>query len=387
MGFIKAFAGSVGGTLADQWLDFLTVPQGLPATAALFPAVSSGQNAGRGSNTKSSTNIITNGSKIVVPEGYGLITLENGKVTGLVTEPGGFIFNSADQNSKSVFAGNGILSSTLETSWQRFKFGGQPGNQQIAYFVSLKELPNNRFGTQSEIYWDDSYLGAQVGAVARGSYTLKITDPILFVKSFVPATYLSGGGMVFDFTDFENPASEQLFNEVVSSLSAAFSRYTNDAERGNRITKLQSDSIGFAKALSETVENDYQWKTGRGLVIERVAIQAIEYDEDTRALLSDVKKADALRGDRGNSFLQQSIARGVQGAGENGGGAGLVGLGMAVPMAAGVAGAFQQPSQPQQAAAPTEDPVAKLKQMKELLDAGIVTEEEFAQAKKKLLGL
>ena len=55
--------------------------------------------------------------------------------------------------------------------------------------------------------------------------------------------------------------------------------------------------------------------------IVRVAIQAIEYDEDTKKLLSDVKKADALSGARGNSFMQQSVARGFQAAGENGGGA------------------------------------------------------------------
>jgi len=65
MGLIQAAVGSIGGALADQWKDFYTVPQGLPATAALFAAVPQGTNAGRGSNTRGSSNIITNGSKIV----------------------------------------------------------------------------------------------------------------------------------------------------------------------------------------------------------------------------------------------------------------------------------------------------------------------------------
>ena len=81
-----------------------------------------------------------------------------------------------------------MVGSLIKQSWERFKFGGQPGSQQAAFFVSLKELPDNRFGTQSEIYWDDSFLNTQVGAVTRGSYTLKIVDPILFVKNFVPAS-------------------------------------------------------------------------------------------------------------------------------------------------------------------------------------------------------
>ena len=71
MGLVQAVKGAVGGVLADQWKDFYTVPTGLPSTAALFAAVPRGTNAGRGSNTSGSSNIITNGSKIVVPEGYG----------------------------------------------------------------------------------------------------------------------------------------------------------------------------------------------------------------------------------------------------------------------------------------------------------------------------
>ncbi len=45
MGLIKAAIGAIGGTLADQWKDFLTVPANIEPTAALFPAVRAGTNA------------------------------------------------------------------------------------------------------------------------------------------------------------------------------------------------------------------------------------------------------------------------------------------------------------------------------------------------------
>ena len=398
MGFIKAFAGSLGGAFADQWKDYYVPMQGVPGTAAIFPAVPQGTNAGRGSNTKGSENIITNGSKIVVPEGTALITLQDGAITGCITEPGGFIFTTDDPNARSMFSGDGIIASTLGQSWERFKFGGQPGSQQAAFYVNLREIPNNRFGTQSEIYWDDAYLNAQVGAVTRGTYSLKIVDPILFIKNFVPVSYLNGTSC-FDFADMDNAASEQLFTEVVSSLSAAFSNYTNDPSKGNRITKIQGDQIGFAQSLSQAVEDAYQWKSGRGLEIVRVAIAAIEYDEDTKALLSDVKKADALSGARGNSFMQQSVARGFQAAGENGGANGMAFMGMGVNAVGGVMGTMQQPAQPtQQPAQPAqepapqpaqqaEDPYEKLGKLKDLLDKGVISQEEFDAAKAKLLGL
>ena len=383
MGLVQAVVGAVGGMLADQWKDFFTVPDGLPPTAALFAAVPHGTNAGRGSNTKGSANIITNGSKIVVPEGYGLLLFQDGKITGFAAEPGGYEWRSDDINSQSIFAGDDIVSPLIKQSWERFKFGGQPGSQQAAFFVSLKELPDNRFGTQSEIYWDDGFLGTQVGAVTRGSYTLKIADPILFVKNFVPATYLQPG-QVFDFTDLDNAAAAQLFNEVVGSLAPAFSLYTNDPAKGNRITKLQQDSVGFAKSLSDAVENAYQWKSDRGLVIAKTAIVSIEYDANTRELLKTVQRADALAGARGNSNLQASVAAGMQAAGENGGAAGMMGIGMASGMMGGL-GSLQQPVAP--AAPAAEDPVAKLKKAKEMLDLGLITQGDYDALKAKALGL
>ena len=382
MGLIQAVAGAVGGMLGDQWKDFYTVPAGLPSTAALFAAVPQGTNAGRGSNTSGSSNIITNGSKIVVPEGYGLLLFQDGKITGFVAEPGGYEWRSDDINSKSIFAGDGIVSPLIMQSWERFKFGGQPGSQQAAFFVSLKELPDNRFGTQSEIYWDDGFLNTQVGAVTRGSYTLKIVDPILFVKNFVPASYLQPG-KVFDFTDLDNAAAAQLFNEVVGSLAPAFSLYTNDPSKGNRITKLQQDSIGFAKSLSDAVENGYQWKSDRGLVIAKTAIVSIEYDANTKELLKTVQRADALSGARGNSNLQASVAQGIQSAGETGGAAGLMGIGMASGMM-GV-GNMQQLVAP--AAPAADDPIAKLKKAKEMLDLGLITQDDYDALKAKALGL
>ena len=430
MGFIQAIKGAVGGTFADQWKDFYGPMPGVSATAGVFPGVPMGTNNGRGENTKGSINVISNGSKIIVPEGVALITVQDGAITGIITEPGGYEFTTDSVNSKSIFAGDGIIDSIVKQSWERFKFGGIPAAQQLVFYVNLKEIPNNRFGTQSEIYWDDAYFGTQVGAITRGTYTLKIVDPILFVKNFVPVEYLLPNAPQFDFSDMDNPAGEQLFNEVVGCLSAAFSMYTNDPSKGNRITKIQSDQIGFAQSLSSAVDGAYQWRQDRGLEIVKTAILSIEYDEDTKEMLKDVKRADALAGARGNSFMQQSVARGLQAAGENGGGSGMAFMGMGVGAAGNVMNGVQQPNnpssyqpnfgqqpqqqyqqapqqgydqqaqyqQPQQAqpeqvqqAQPEQpqmqDTTAKLIEMKKLLDAGVLSQEEFDRIKMQLLGL
>ena len=39
MGFIKAFTGALGGTLADEWKEFMTPETNVSATTAIFKAV------------------------------------------------------------------------------------------------------------------------------------------------------------------------------------------------------------------------------------------------------------------------------------------------------------------------------------------------------------
>jgi membrane protease subunit (stomatin/prohibitin family) len=74
------------------------------------------------------------------------------------------------------------------------------------------------------------------------------------------------------------------------------------------------------------------------------------------------------------------VAQGIQSAGENGGAAGLVGVGMASGML-GVGG-MQQPVAPA-----ADDPVAKLKKAKEMLDLGLITQDDYDKLKAKALGL
>ena len=112
MGFIQAFIGAAGGTLADQWIDVI-VPADAPGTAGVIPAVMQGQNAGRGSNTKGSEGIITNGSKIRIPDGYALVTMQDNAITGFVAEPGGYTFTTDDPQAKSIFTGGGLVEGVI----------------------------------------------------------------------------------------------------------------------------------------------------------------------------------------------------------------------------------------------------------------------------------
>lgn len=396
MGFIQAFKGALSGTFADQWKDFYTPVSGVSATAAVFQAVPSGQNNGRGENTKGNANIISNGSKIVVPEGTALITLQDGAITGFIAEPGGYEFRSNDVNSQSIFAGDGILSPLIKNSWEKFKFGGQPGSQQTAFYVNLKEIPGLKFGTQSPVPYDDAFLETQVSVIARGTYSLKITDPILFVKNFVPAKYLQPGAQNFDFADMDNEAGDQLFTEVVAVLGGAFTRYSNDPEHGGRLSGIKGNQVAFAKTLGEEVENNYQWKSDRGLEICKAAIE-VEYDEETQALLAEVReddkeirKAKRMGGaysDNMTGMMAAATGEAMKNAASNENGAmmGFMGMNMAQQQGANMLGAVS--NMPSQQAQPAEDPTERLLNAKKLLDAGAITQEDYDKIKAQVLGI
>src|SRR5690606_31186162 len=135
------------------------------------------------------------------------------------------------------------------------------------------------------------------------------------------------------------------------------------------------------------VEEGYDWKANRGLEIVSTAITSIEYDADTTELLPKVKRADALSGSRGNSNLQASVAQGIESAGSSeGGGGNLLGVGMAAGSLGGLAG-LQQPATPApaapSAAAAADDPMAKLTQAKQMLDAGLITQEDYDAVDRK----
>lgn len=401
MGFIKAFSGAVSSTFADQWQDFYGPRQDVPATAGLFQAVPQGPNAGRGENTKGNDNIISNGSKIIVPEGTALITMQDGAVTGFIAEPGGFIFKSDDPSSQSMFAGDGIIGTIAKSTWEKVKFGGQPGSQQLAFYVNLKPITGNRFGTQTPIYWQDEFLATKAGGSARGTYSLKIVDPLMFFKTFVPDMYKQPGAPVFDFADMENPAGEHLFNDFLTCLTGAFKRFSlKSKENGmDTIDYIQSNLDQFAITMDEEIENTYQWSTNYGLKVISVNIQA-DYDGATLEILEEARKADqeirkaarmgAAYSNNMAGMMAAASGQAMQSAAANENGAmmGFMGMNMAQQNGANLMGAVNNmQSAPTQVTSAQDDPTTKLLKMKELLDAGAISQEEYDKVKSQILGI
>ena len=297
MGFIRAFTGAISGTFADQWLDYLTPDTNVKATYGIYPAIK----IQGGQNTKGHENIISNGSKILVPPKTALITMVDGAITGCITEPGGYTYTSTDPNAQSIFAGDGIIGPLVKSTWDKIKHGNMAAAQHTAFYVNLNEIPNNKFGTQSEIQWYDTYCEAQLGAVLRGNYSIVIQDPIAFATNMAVPEYVNGTSVKpFDFDDFDNVKVEGLFNEVIGVLGSAVAKYVEDPKYKDGVkeaetplmNRIQQDAMGFGNALAVIIEENKHWRDRFGLSITQVNIDAVEYSEESKQFLNQAREAD-----------------------------------------------------------------------------------------------
>ena len=338
MGFIRAFTGALGGQFANQWLEYIAPPADMRDHTLLAKGVAQGTNAGRGQNTKGSDNIITDGSKIMVPEGIGVITVENGGITGLITEAGGYTYTSENvAEAKSMFTGGGILASTIGASFEQFKFGGMPGNQQFVFYVNLKDIAGLKYGTQNPIrYKDANYANTMLAVTSNGTYTIKVVDPILLFKNLIPADIVSGQGRsTFELGDGDGGVEDSLFAGFVGSLAAALSAYTKG---GKSIDDIQGGTVEFAKAIDEAVEANYQWGSKYGLSIVNVQPMGLDWDQPSVDLINKFNTGNLMQGGVGAAYAQTQIAEGVNAAGNNGGTGGMMGMGMGIGMMGGMAG-------------------------------------------------
>ena len=182
MGIIKAFSGALSGTFADQWKEIITAGA-FGERTAVAPGLLRARNNGRGENFKGSVGVITNGSKIYVPENTAAVVINQGGIESVLTEPGGYVYKT---DEASIFSGGGI-GSLVNTVVDRVSYGGQTASNIRVVFVNLRELRDIKFGTQGALMYNDRFYGADLEIMAHGCFSICVYDPNLFIRNFVPA--------------------------------------------------------------------------------------------------------------------------------------------------------------------------------------------------------
>ncbi len=183
MGIIQAFTGALGGTLADQWKDIITAGR-FDEYTVVAPGVYQQTNNGRGTNYSGSVDVISNGSKIFVPENTAAFIFSQSGIEDVITVPGGYEYQGGQA---SVFNGDGFTNSIIKQTADRFGYGGQTSYQKYVAFVNLREIRGIKFGTRGPVVYHDRFYGADLEIQAYGTFSLRIVDAATFVRNFLPA--------------------------------------------------------------------------------------------------------------------------------------------------------------------------------------------------------
>ena len=228
MGLIKAAIGSLSGTLGDTWKESIHCPVMGNDTVAVN-GVKMHDGSARSSNTKGSDNMISNGSAIMVEENMCMLTLDNGKITNVVTEPGRYILDNS--TAPSIFAGQ--IKDSAKELISRFTFGGTPSTQQKVLYINLQKLPGVPFGTGTPIPYADPRYNTTVDLRFYGTFEIQIPDAENAVKFYseVLTKGISAGGATVKSV-FEN---EQYKHEFMQAMTEALSMLSMEGYSYNQI--------------------------------------------------------------------------------------------------------------------------------------------------------
>lgn len=310
MGLLRAATST--GAFRDQWLEYFSCD-----SMSNEELVKRATRITKGNN-KGNPDIISNGSVISVNEGQVAIIVSNGKIAEFCAETGAFKWENSIE--PSLFCGGFFkgLIDTFKKLGERFTFSGDTPNTQRVYYVNVKEIIGNKFGTSTPMAYDDPYYKTALYIRYFGQYSFKITDPLMFFAS------ISGNvSDVYKRTTLEGMITDEFMTALDTSLSLC-------SNSGCKFSQLPQKQREIAKFMSDTLDDE--WNERRGMKIVSVAISKVTPDDKSRERIetfdTNVMHSDPNAMTGGLAYAQMQA---MQKAAENEGGAmmGFAGLGMA----------------------------------------------------------
>ena len=282
MGLIKALTGAAGGVLADQWKEYFYCNS---LEEDVLVAKGQKKVSGRSSNTKGVENIISNGSVIAVNEGQCMLIVDQGKVAEICSEAGEYQYNSSTE--PSIFCGNlgDSVVEAFKNIGKRFTFGGEAPKDQRVYFVNIKELVGNKYGTPNPVPFRvvDQNIGLDIDISIRcfGEYSYKITNPVLFYTNVC-------GNVASAYT--RETLDSQLKTELLTALQPAFAKIS---EMGVRYSALPAHTTEIANALNDVLSS--KWKELRGIEIVSFGVSSVKASDEDEAMIKELQRNATFR--------------------------------------------------------------------------------------------
>lgn len=323
MGLIKAAVGAIGSTFKDQWKEAIRC-EDMGNDILMMKKTTS-------------TGVITNKSTIIVAPGQCAIIYDNGRVIDATAEEGFYTFDNS--SSPSFFAGQ--FGEVFKEMWQRFTYNGTSAKQQAIFYFNIKEITQNKFGTQTAIPYQDwlhsmtnemngKLTPLSINIRCYGTYSFKVTNPALFMNE------IAGTADTFYKKDL---VEGQMRSEVVGVLQNVLNELGNSA---NQISPLELPSqTDEMKDMMDEKVFDKPIRE-RGISIKSFVIESVTPDDDSQQKINNYELAANSSMRKGK--LASDYGEAVKAAAGNSAGSmnGFMGIGMMNMASGGAMGGVSQ---------------------------------------------
>jgi membrane protease subunit (stomatin/prohibitin family) len=264
-------------------------------------------------------------------------------------------------------------------------FGGKTPFSAEVWFVNLTANLDVKWGTPDPIQIEDPKYGIIVPVRSFGQYGVKISDGKKFLQKLV------GTSTSFEVDDIARYLNGSLITIAKSII----------AEHLISLKTSILDISQYLVLISRAIEEQFSAHSEEcGIKITQFNVQSINVPVDDPSVIT-LKNALAKRAELGVlefTYQQDRTFDVLKAAASNEGGQGaIMGIGLGANIAGAIAGPLggamsdlnHQAGQPtlntKGAIHESTNPIDTLKEWKNLLDAGAITDEEYAEVKSKLL--
>ncbi|OKS87449.1 SPFH domain-containing protein [Mucilaginibacter polytrichastri] len=300
----------------------------------------------------SNSDELKNAGKLIVSPGQGAILVYEGKVTDNLTNDG--IYNLETNNHPFI------------TTLLKMRTNFESEHKMKIWFYRTSDNVNQGWGTPQLIKYMDPIYKIPVELGANGTFSFRISNPLYLFSNVI------GSKDTYTLTE----ARQLLQNRFPESLSSVLAQSSVSYQQIDAQLPLLSTSI---KALLNAELDKL------GFELTDFKLNGTVFDDTTKeriGKIADITAEAMAAGEGGLTYVELEKLKALRDAARNEGG--LAGAGLQLGVGMDLGKTFNTAKE-EQLNAGSADPIVKLKQLKLLLDEGIITQDEFAAKKKEWL--
>lgn len=292
-------------------------------------------------------NEIKQGARVIVREGQLAIFIKEGKLADILG-PGTHVLNTKNLPILSTLAA--------------LPFGFNSPIKSDLYFVSMKQFIDNKWATKNPILTRDTDFN-MARIKAFGKYSFRINNIVKFMNEVFGTRQKV---LTYDIIEYLASIITEIVAEIITNSNlSALDLAMKYRELSNEIFKLANQQA-MQLGISFT-----------GIVIENISLP-----EEVEKMI-DEQSGIGMASKNMSTFMQYQTARAMRDAAKQKGG--LAGLGAGMALGNTMAKTVNKTTSDINKS--SKDTINELRELKQLVDEGILTQEEFEAKKKQILGI